>query len=80
MDFKMFSLMTVLGSALWCSVLAWFGQKIGHENPGALKDPEALMRAFKDQSPSILIAIVALIVLYVVVMRLTGPKQNADSI
>src|SRR6266481_3800934 len=28
MNFTMFSVMTLAGSALWCSVLTWFGQKV----------------------------------------------------
>src|SRR5579885_1341927 len=28
MDFKMFSAMTVIGSAVWCAVLAWFGSHV----------------------------------------------------
>lgn len=76
MNFKMFSLMTVLGSALWCGVLAWFGHKMSVENPNALKDPDSFMRAFKDQTPTILIAIVVLIALYALVMRLTAAKKD----
>jgi membrane protein DedA with SNARE-associated domain len=30
MDFRLYSLFTVLGSALWCSVLAWVGIKAGN--------------------------------------------------
>ena len=36
MDYKLFSLYTVLGSALWCAVLCWVGVKAGQD--------EALMR------------------------------------
>ncbi len=28
MGFGVFSLMTIIGSAIWCCVLAWFGQKV----------------------------------------------------
>ena len=36
MDYKLFSLYTVLGSALWCAVLCWVGVKAGQD--------EALMK------------------------------------
>ena len=36
MDFKLFSLFTVLGSGLWCAVLCWLGIKMGQD--------EALMK------------------------------------
>src|SRR6185436_12653358 len=45
MNFAKFSLMTVIGSALWCSVLAWLGGKVGRHDPDILKDPEALIAA-----------------------------------
>ena len=31
MDFRLFSLFTLLGSALWCSILAWVGIKAGND-------------------------------------------------
>ena len=31
MDFKLYSLFTLIGSALWCSVLAWVGVKAGSD-------------------------------------------------
>lgn len=79
-DFKIFSIMTVLGSALWCGVLAWFGQKIGHDNPDALKDPMTLMAAVKAEAHWVLLAVGLLIVLYLVTMRLTAPVRPAGGV
>jgi membrane protein DedA with SNARE-associated domain len=31
MDFRLYSLFTLLGSALWCSVLAWVGVAAGND-------------------------------------------------
>jgi len=31
MDFRLYSLFTLLGSALWCSVLAWAGVAAGND-------------------------------------------------
>jgi membrane protein DedA with SNARE-associated domain len=31
MDYKLFSLFTVLGAAIWCSVLCWLGVKVGDQ-------------------------------------------------
>jgi membrane protein DedA with SNARE-associated domain len=36
MDYRLFSLYTVLGSAVWCAVLCWIGVKAGQD--------EALMK------------------------------------
>jgi membrane protein DedA with SNARE-associated domain len=77
MDFRIFSIMTVLGSALWCGALAWFGQKVGRDNPDALKDPMALMAAVKAEAHWVLLAVVVLIALYAITMRLTAPPTRA---
>jgi membrane protein DedA with SNARE-associated domain len=31
MNFKMYSLSTVLGSGIWCSILCWLGIKMGQD-------------------------------------------------
>ena len=36
MDFKWYSLFTLLGSGIWCSVLVWVGVAAGND-PGLLK-------------------------------------------
>ena len=42
MNFKTYSLMTIAGSALWCSVLAWFGAEvIGDQRARALSGQTA---------------------------------------
>jgi membrane protein DedA with SNARE-associated domain len=78
MNFAVFSFMTVVGSALWCSVLAWLGQKVARENPTALSDPAAMVHAVKDQSHLILGFIVVFCVLYFFVMKITATKKTAD--
>lgn len=74
MRFGIFSLMTVVGSFLWCTVLAWYGEKV--ITPEMLESPEGMVKAVKAQSLW-LIGFVALIcVLYFVVMRLTDPQRK----
>ena len=43
MGFGVFSLVTVLGAFVWCTVLAWYGHRIGERHPELLKSPEELM-------------------------------------
>src|SRR2546430_7446344 len=43
MNFNTFSLMTIVGSALWCGVLAWFGQHA--ITPEMVRDPARLTTA-----------------------------------
>jgi membrane protein DedA with SNARE-associated domain len=82
MNFLRFSAMTIIGSAIWCSVLAWLGQKVGQSHPGLMQIPnereksEALIAAIKAESHPIIIGIVVVCVLYVVAMKITAPKST----
>ena len=78
MNFAKFSLMTIVGSAIWCSVLAWFGQTVITRPMIESKNVGALVTAVKQSQNFhyILIAIVVLTLLYFVVMRLTARPQT----
>ena len=75
MNFTTFSVMTIVGSALWCGVLAWFGQTA--ITPEMLRDPAGMALALKAKSHLIVAAVLVLCVLYFVVMRLTKPRSGA---
>ncbi|MEY2440106.1 MAG: hypothetical protein QOI34_1491 [Verrucomicrobiota bacterium] len=70
MNFGTFSLMTVVGSGLWCSVLAYLGGKAYHAQPDLMSNPEALVHFIKAQSFWIVVIVVAFAVLYLATMRL----------
>lgn len=72
-----YAIATTIGSALWCSVLAWFGQEVLGSEPKLLDDPEAMIRALKAKSLPILGGVVALLGLYILVVRLTDKKRDA---
>lgn len=76
MKFTTFSVMTLIGSALWCGVLAWFGQTA--ITAEMLRDPAGLALALKAKSHLMVAAVMVLYVLYFVVMRLTagGGRQR----
>jgi membrane protein DedA with SNARE-associated domain len=74
MNFATFSAMTIVGSALWCGVLAWFGQTA--ITPEMLSDPAGMALALKAKSHLIVAAVLVLCVLYFVVMRLTKPRSG----
>lgn len=74
MNFTTFSLMTIIGSALWCGVLAWFGQTAITED--MLRDPAGLAAALKAKSHFIVGAVLILCVLYFLAMRLTGRQRS----
>lgn len=78
MGFVKFSILTLVGSAVWCAVLAWLGGRVGAKmTPAELQNADAIIRATKSESLPIIAAIVLVCVLYFVAMRLTAPKAAA---
>ncbi|MEY2537826.1 MAG: hypothetical protein QOG67_1566 [Verrucomicrobiota bacterium] len=70
MPFGIFSLMTVVGSGIWCWVLAYLGQRAYRAQPDLLSNPEAMVHFIKGQSFWIVVSVVAFAVLYLVTLRL----------
>jgi membrane protein DedA with SNARE-associated domain len=70
MPFGIFSLMTVVGSGIWCWVLAYLGQRAYRAQPDLLSNPEAMVHFIKGQSFWIVVSAVAFAVLYLVTLRL----------
>ena len=75
MNFTMFSIATITGSAIWCWVLAWFGDKVGSEHPDIMKSPEDLVHAVKDESHLVVLAIVMVAGLYALMKYMTRDKK-----
>ena len=75
-NFLTFSLATIAGSAIWCTVLAWFGHKVGSEHPGIIGNPEALVAAVKSESHLVVGGVLLLIALYALMKFLTRPKKH----
>jgi len=50
MNFRKFSLVTILGAGLYNSALAWFGQRVLGDQPALMKDPAALRDALASKS------------------------------
>lgn len=74
-NFLTFSLATIVGSAIWCWVLAWFGDKVGSEHPGIMQSPEALIEAVKAESHLVVLGVVLLMVLYAVMKFMTRERK-----
>lgn len=75
-SFLKFSGSTIAGSAIWCWVLAGFGDKVGRNNPNILNSPEELIAAIKAESHLIVLGIVLLAVLYAVMKYMTREKKS----
>lgn len=50
MDFKVFSLMTVLGAGVFNGALAWFGMHVIGDRPDLMRDPDALRNVLSTKS------------------------------
>ena len=85
MPFRLFTTMTLLGSLLWSTVLAWFGARVLGEEKQLLQDPNALVRVLKHKLLWFIGAAAVLLVLYVVVdvigrrLRRTAPGGAGTS-
>jgi membrane protein DedA with SNARE-associated domain len=76
MNFKLFSVMTVLGSAISCSVLAYLGVRAHRVAPDLLNDPEGLVHFIRSQTRWLLVVVLAFAALYVVSMWLSKRKAE----
>jgi membrane protein DedA with SNARE-associated domain len=76
MNFAVFSVMTIVGSAIWCYILAYLGEKAYRVEPQLLTDPEALVRFIHGQSTWILVVVAIFAALYILSMRLSKPPPT----
>jgi membrane protein DedA with SNARE-associated domain len=78
MPFARFTITTLLGSALWSTVLAWFGARVLADQPGLLNDPTALQHLLRAKLMWFLGAVIVMLGLYVTV-ELIGRRLKRDA-
>jgi membrane protein DedA with SNARE-associated domain len=78
MNFWKFSLATIAGSALWCSVLAYLGAKAYQVQPDLISNVDGWLTFIKTRSHWIIIFVAVLAVLYLLVLRLTAKRPVAQ--
>ena len=76
MSFGVFSFVTLAGSALWCWILAYLGDRAFRIEPELLTSPEALVRFIHGQSRGILLVITLFAALYMLTVRLMKPRSG----
>jgi membrane protein DedA with SNARE-associated domain len=76
MNFRTFSVVTIVGSGIWCWILAWLGAKACRVEPELLSDPEAMIRFVKTQSYWIVLIVVLFAILYLLTLRLMRPGRQ----
>jgi membrane protein DedA with SNARE-associated domain len=67
MPFVRFTTMTLLGSAVWSTVLAWFGAQVLGDQPDLLNNPDALIHVLKSKLVWFVGAAAVLFALYLLV-------------
>src|SRR5437763_235897 len=70
-------LVTIAGSALWCWILAYLGDKAYRLEPELLTNPDALVRFIHGQSRGILLVVTLFAALYMLSLRLMKPRPDA---
>ncbi len=76
MNFWIFSVVTIVGSALWCAVLAYLGDKAYRAQPDLISNPEGLVQLIKAQSHWIVLFVAVLAILYLLVLRLSAKRST----
>jgi membrane protein DedA with SNARE-associated domain len=76
MNFSILSLVTVIGSALWCTVLAYLGDRAYRAQPDLISNPEGLVHLIKAQSFWIVFFVAILAVSYLIVLRLSAKRES----
>ncbi len=74
MNFGLFSATTVVGSAIWCSVLAYLGRQAYRAEPQLLDDPAKMVSYIKGNSHWILLLVIAFAAMYLLVIRLSARR------
>ena len=77
MNFWVFSAATIIGSAIWCAVLAWLGVRAYQVQPDLISNPDALLHFTKTQLHWIVLIVLVLAVLYLLMLRLSAKKVAA---
>lgn len=75
MNFLIFSVTTLLGSAISCTILAYLGVRAQRVAPDLLKNPEALVQFIRGQSKWLLLIVLAFAALYILSVRLSKKKS-----
>ncbi len=77
MGLGVFSLMTLVGSFLWCTVFAYFGKHVIGANNQLMEDPQALVHLMKAKSLWLVGFVIISGALYFAVMKLTASGKKS---
>ena len=78
MNFLVFSVVTVLGSAVSCSILAYLGHRAYLLEPELVSNPEAMVHFVRNQSGGVLFVVTIFAALYMLTLRLMRPRSGSS--
>jgi len=78
MNFAVFSLVTILGSAISCSILGYLGYRAYLLEPELVSNPEAMVHFIRGQSGGILFLVTIFAALYMLTLRLMKPRSGGS--
>jgi membrane protein DedA with SNARE-associated domain len=68
MNFRMFSIMTIIGAGVFNGALAWFGLKVLGDQPALMQDPSAMIEVLKSKSHWLIGFALVIAVLYAIMV------------
>jgi membrane protein DedA with SNARE-associated domain len=78
MNFAVFSLVTILGSAISCSILGYLGYRAYLVEPELVSNPEAMVHFIRGQSGGILLVVTIFAALYMFTLRLMKRRSGGS--
>jgi membrane protein DedA with SNARE-associated domain len=78
MNFAVFSVTTLIGSAVLCGLLAYLGRHAYFAEPQLLTNPEAMIHFIKSQFRWILAVVLIFAAMYFVALRLMQPRPASE--
>lgn len=79
MSFGAFSVATIVGAAIWCTVLAWFGRSILGSSPELLNSPDQMVDVIKEKMLWFVGAVVVMAALYGVIVWFKSRSNHSVS-
>jgi membrane protein DedA with SNARE-associated domain len=76
MDLTKFTILTTIGAGIWCSVLAWAGDKLIGDQPNLINDPAQMVHVLKDKLHFFIFAVVGLLIAYVAMKYFSRGKAS----
>ncbi len=78
-----FSVATIVGAGLWCTILSWYGQEVIGGNPELLNSPAEMVQVMKDKLLWFVFGVLALGGAYAIVMifsrSIRKNRENRES-